>query len=94
MRHLDPDTLALLALGEHVDSPDDRAHIDACDNCGGELVNLQHTALVARSTLDSGDLVDPPERLWSRISDELSLGSGAPSTAARVTALHSAALDA
>ena len=87
MRHLDPDTLALLALGEHVDSPDDRAHIDSCDDCRGELVNLQHTALVARSTLDSGELVDPPERVWSRISQELSLGSGVLSNPAGVTAL-------
>lgn len=75
MRHLDPDTLALLALGEHVDSPDDRAHIQACDDCSAELDNLQHTALVARSTLYSGDLVTPPDRVWSRITDELSLST-------------------
>jgi Anti-sigma-K factor rskA len=87
MRHLDPDTLALLALGESVDSPDDRAHIQSCDECRAELDNLQHTALVARSTLYSGDLASPPERVWSRITDELSLGSENSAQSARVVTM-------
>lgn len=96
MRHVDPDTLALLALGEHVGSADDRAHLESCDACRAEFANLEHTAVVARSSINAGELLDPPARVWSRISDELSLtvAESAPLEAepvfrARVTDLSS-----
>jgi anti-sigma-K factor RskA len=89
MNHVDPDTLALLALGEHVESPDDRAHIDSCESCRAELAHLEHTADVARSSIDSGELVDPPERVWSRISNELFPALGGAPRSARITSLQS-----
>lgn len=75
MRHVDPDILALLALGEHVGSDADLAHLDACGSCRAELDNLERTTAVARSTINTGALIDPPARVWSRITDELSLGA-------------------
>ena len=89
MRHIDPDLLALLALGEHVGSPDDRAHLRDCEVCRAELNNLEHTAVVARSTLDAGELLDPPDRVWSRISEELALAEDVSLNLAQVTALES-----
>jgi anti-sigma-K factor RskA len=88
MKHVDPDVIALLALGEHVESADDRAHIAACEACNAEFLNLQHAAVVARSTMDSGELVDPPERVWSRISDELFPAATRASGEATVTMLR------
>ncbi|WP_309615755.1 anti-sigma factor [Salinibacterium sp.] len=89
MRHVDPDILALLALGEHVGSPNDRAHLRDCEACRAELDNLERTAVVGRSTFDAGELLEPPDRVWSRISDELALAEDAPLNLAQVTALES-----
>lgn len=84
MRHIHPDILALLALGEPVGSPHDRAHLELCDACRAEVENLEHAAVVARSTIDAGELLDPPSRVWSRISDELSLSNDLPADRVRV----------
>ena len=75
--HIDPDLLALLALGEDVASPGDRDHLAESAACRDELQNYARTAAVGRSTLDTGDLVEPAPRVWSRISDELQLGQAA-----------------
>lgn len=88
MNHISPDTLSLLALGEHVGSADDRTHLAACGDCRAELDTLQRTAVVARSTMTTEPLLDPPTRVWARISEELALGSAQPQTSAVVTELH------
>ncbi|EPR77268.1 hypothetical protein ADILRU_0377 [Leifsonia rubra CMS 76R] len=75
MRHVDPDTLALLALGEKAAVPEDSAHLSECDQCRREVELLSRAALVGRSTFDAGDLLEPPARVWSRITDELSFSS-------------------
>ncbi|TQO18958.1 anti-sigma-K factor rskA [Rhodoglobus vestalii] len=75
MRHVDPDILALLALGEEAAVPEDSAHLSECDQCRREVELLSRAALVGRSTFDAGDLLDPPARVWSRITDELSFSS-------------------
>ena len=74
MPHVDPDTLALLALGEQVADARDRAHLAECAECAAELGTLGRAASVGRSTLQSGELIEPAPRVWSRISDELGFG--------------------
>jgi len=80
--HLDPDQLALLALGEPVGTDDDRAHLIDCANCAAELAEMRHAASIARSTLDESEIEAPPERVWLRIADELGLPSSAESESA------------
>jgi len=77
MRHVDPEVLALLALGEQVALPVDSEHISECEQCRREIEVLSRAAVIGRSTFDSGELFDPPSRVWERISDQLSLSSEA-----------------
>ncbi len=70
MQHIDPDVLALLALGEGVADDAGRAHIADCPECEAELAKLSRAARVGRSTLDA-ELLVPDPRLWERIADEV-----------------------
>ena len=76
--HVDPDLLALLALGEQVASGSDRAHLAACAQCRDELQNLTRAAAIGRMTLDAGELIEPAPRVWSRIAEELTLRDAGP----------------
>lgn len=80
MRHVDPDNLALLALGEQLADDVEREHLDACPECAQEFATLARAATVGRSTLEAGDLLEPDPRVWNRIVDELKLS---PRRAAR-----------
>lgn len=71
MRHVDPDLLALLALGENAGDATDRDHIASCAQCRSEVENLAHAAEVGRSTLGAGDLLQPDARVWSAIRAEV-----------------------
>lgn len=73
--HLDPEQLALLAMGEPVASDADDAHIAACPDCQHELGELRHAALVGRSAIDAGEMLTPPERVWDAIRDEVGLSA-------------------
>jgi len=75
MRHVDPDTLALLALGEKVADSDAPEHLAQCDECSAELTHFSRAVSAGRSTLDAGELVEPAPRVWTRISDELGLAA-------------------
>jgi anti-sigma-K factor RskA len=77
MPHVDPDTLALLALGEKVADDDSRAHLAACAECAADLNALQRAATAGRSTFDAGELVEPAPRVWDRIVDELGMAEPA-----------------
>ena len=79
MPHIDPEQLALLAMDEPVESPDDRAHLAACPACTADLVAMRHAAVVGRAAVDDSGLETPPDRVWLRISEELDLGDR-PST--------------
>ncbi|MGX5769255.1 anti-sigma factor [Microbacterium trichothecenolyticum] len=70
MSHLDPERLALVAVGE---APTDAetAHLATCDVCSLELAEFEHTVAVGRSTVSLGELETPPERVWDRILDEV-----------------------
>jgi len=73
MPHLDPDTLALLALGEAVATDADTAHLAGCPLCRDEIEALALTVRVGRHTLSNEALAVPHERVWSAISSELAL---------------------
>lgn len=73
MSHLDPEQLALLALGEPVASDRERTHLDQCPACAAEVADLAHAAGVARSTVSDAELESPPADVWARIHDELGL---------------------
>lgn len=70
MRHVDPDDLALLALGELGASDSDRAHVADCPDCAAEVANLSRAARVGRSTLGE-ELLTPAPRVWEKITAEL-----------------------
>jgi hypothetical protein len=70
MSHLDPEQIALIALGEPA-SDDDTAHLAACADCSLELAELRRTVLVGKSTLGMGGLETPPDRVWDRIVAEI-----------------------
>ncbi len=70
MSHLDPDRIALIALGEPM-SLDESRHVEQCDDCTIDLFELRRTVIVGRSTVDMGDLESPPERVWDRIAAEV-----------------------
>ena len=74
MSHLDPDRLALIALGEPVASPDDRAHLAACPRCSAELAELSRTVQIARATVGDDALESPPYCVWTAIASELKIG--------------------
>ena len=75
MPHIDPERLALFAMGEPVATPDESEHLAACATCVDDLAALRHAAVAGRASFDIGDLETPPESVWMRIADELSLGT-------------------
>lgn len=74
MRHIDPDAVALAALGEPLDA-DDRAHLASCADCAREVASLAATVAVGRAATDEHP-VPPPDAVWERVRDELGLSPG------------------
>lgn len=77
MEHIDPELLALIALGEPVATSETERHLEACDECADSLAGLRRAALAGRATIDAGDLERPREVVWERIAAELALGRSA-----------------
>ena len=75
MPHIDPERLALFALGEPVATPEESEHLADCAACVDDLAALRHVAVAGRASIDIGELEAPPDSVWARISEELSLGS-------------------
>ena len=75
MPHIDPERLALFALGEPVATPAESEHLADCAACVDDLAALRHVAVAGRASIDIGELETPPDSVWARISEELSLGS-------------------
>ncbi|MBO0985605.1 anti-sigma factor [Rathayibacter sp. SD072] len=71
MTHLDPDEIALLALGEESTDGAD-AHLAECPDCARQLVELGHVAELGRDTR-ALELESPSAAVWTRIRDELGL---------------------
>jgi len=80
MPHIDPERLALFALGEPGATPEESGHLADCAVCVDELAALRHAAVAGRASFDVGELESPPEAVWERIAAELSLGSTAAKT--------------
>ena len=78
MNHVDPELLALLALGEQEGDAADLEHLASCDECRLEVEHLARTAIVGRSTLGTGDLLTPRPAVWQAIVDELGPEAVAP----------------
>lgn len=78
MSHVDPELLALLALGEEVASDEERDHIASCPECRAEIAELSSTVLVAKSALDVPALESPSPRVWEGISATLGLQEQLP----------------
>lgn len=90
MSHLDPDRLALIATGADA-TPEELAHLATCDRCSVELAEFEYTVVVGRSTVGLGELEAPPERVWTRIAEELELSAASAATAAPApSAAHAA----
>jgi anti-sigma-K factor RskA len=73
MGHVDPDILALLALGEQVSDRETREHLAGCADCSTELAQFDRAVDAGRSTINLGELAEPASRVWTRIADELGL---------------------
>jgi hypothetical protein len=75
MSHIDPERLALFAMGEPVATSEESEHLADCAACVDDLSALRHVAIAGRASIDVGDLEAPPAAVWSRIAEELSLGT-------------------
>jgi hypothetical protein len=71
--HVEPDQLALLALGEPVTTAEDDQHLATCAHCRAELTEMRRTVQIARSTVGEDTLESPPPAVWARIQDELGM---------------------
>jgi hypothetical protein len=83
--HIDPDLLALLALGEDA-AADERAHLASCPECATELQQLTKVVSVTRSGPDLRVLDPPPPGLWSRVAAAAGVDPAAVPVTAPVTA--------
>lgn len=72
MSHVDPDMIALIALGESA-LPADLEHVRTCVQCQGELDELTAIAASARSITPADRPVSPPSQVWDRIEAELAM---------------------
>lgn len=77
MDHVDPDVLALIALGEPVD-PAAEAHLAVCERCADEVAELERAVLAGRAVGPDDVLVAPPARVWAAIESELGLSTATP----------------
>lgn len=77
MDHVDPDVLALIALGEPVD-PAAEAHLAVCERCADEVAELERAVTAGRAVGPDDVLVAPPARVWAAIGSELGLATATP----------------
>ena len=93
--HVDPEVLALLALGEDAGDASDRDHLVVCTPCVEEVASFAAVVSVGRAVTPVDSPVSPPPAVWNAIRAELGLSadlhpdgsrpraeSGAPSSAA------------
>ncbi len=70
MQHLDPDDLALLALGENLGDAVD-AHVAICAACRDEIESFKMTVGLAELSNYGEDAPQPGEHVWAAIAAEL-----------------------
>ena len=71
MSHIDPEVLALRALGETAGTHADDAHLPGCAQCQAELEKFAEVVTIARRDERADQLVKPPAQVWARITQEL-----------------------
>lgn len=86
MRHVDPETLALLALGDDSAHAEDHEHLDVCWHCRTDLEALTRTVTASRTVRPEDFSEAPDPRVWQRIQAELELPSQTAVTSAPVPA--------
>lgn len=88
--HLDPEVLALLALGETPGTADHfitaQRHLESCADCRADLESLSAVSVAARRITADDALVPPPASVWQAVTEELA--GPAPVTLAPVTPLR------
>ena len=72
MAHIDPDMMALIALGESA-LPGDLEHVRGCVLCQSEVDQLTAVAASARKISPADRPVLPPAHVWERIEAELGI---------------------
>lgn len=70
MSHCDEDALALLALGEVVDSRD-VAHVQECEQCAARLEEYREVVSIGRTVTADDAPVAPPADVWAAVSAEV-----------------------
>ncbi|MFG2469872.1 hypothetical protein ACGFXB_31050 [Streptomyces canus] len=90
MPHVEPAHLMELALGNDVSSDDPGAlrHIAACNRCREELSQITRVVVSARDVEESDLPTTPPERVWQRITQQLSAAPAEPHRIRRSTDPH------
>jgi hypothetical protein len=75
MRHVDADTLALLALGEEAATPDQAEHLSRCEVCSAELAALRRVVAIGREATPEDVPAPAPPAVWERVRSELGLSA-------------------
>lgn len=70
MKHVDDETLAMLAVSDQVAADDVAEHLASCARCRDEVAVLQRVAAVTRAS-DDLELIAPPDHVWDRIAAEI-----------------------
>ncbi|WEK14625.1 MAG: anti-sigma factor [Candidatus Microbacterium phytovorans] len=70
MSHIDPDDLAMAALGDLALNADAAAHLSQCATCADELAALEQTVTVARGAHRAG-LAAPAPHVWDAVAREI-----------------------
>lgn len=89
MSHCDEDALALLALGEVVDSRD-VAHAQECAECSARLEEYRAVVSVGRTVTPDDVPTAPPAEVWSAVTAEVARDRADAAVGADVVSLDSA----
>lgn len=79
MLHLDDESIASAAMGEHL-SEGDAAHLSGCTQCTAQVRELRSLATRAGSLSRPGPMLTPPARVWDSIVKDLADEGGARGT--------------
>lgn len=90
VEHVDPEVLAMTALGEPVTDDADRRHLAGCAECAAEVSSLIAVVATGRSMTDADVLVAPPAAVWDRIRAELALSVTAETVVAEPMVMQTA----
>jgi hypothetical protein len=71
MTHLDPETLALLALGEDAATATQRLHLAGCEQCRAEVARFARAVAATRNADEP--LAQPAPQVWTGIAEALDL---------------------